>query len=121
MTMDSRTLAMLAPLLLLLIGLGFTVWVDPYIGRERRRVMLLIVLLSLSLIVQNVLEYRCAVTQPGVPWRTVLTIYGYAVRLVILILFLYIGRPSSLPSASGSTSIIFFTAAPWARPASCAA
>ena len=90
MTMDSRTLAMLAPLLLLLIGLGFTVWVDPYIGRERRRVMLLIVLLSLSLIVQNVLEYRCAVTQPGVPWRTVLTIYGYAVRLVILILFLYI-------------------------------
>ena len=72
MTMDSRTLAMLAPLLLLLIGLGFTVWVDPYIGRERRRVMLLIAVLSLSLIVQNVLEYRCAVAQPRGNWRTVL-------------------------------------------------
>ena len=70
MTMDLGTLAVLAPLLLLLIGLGFTVWVDPYIGRERRRVMLFIVLLSLSLIVQNVLEYRCAVTQPGRKWRT---------------------------------------------------
>lgn len=90
MTMDSRTLAMLAPLLLLLIGLGFTVWVDPYIGRERRRIMLLIAALSLSLIVQNVLEYRCAVTQPRTHWRTALTIYGYAVRPVILILFLYI-------------------------------
>ena len=90
MTMDLGTLAVLAPLLLLLIGLGFTVWVDPYIGRERRRVMLLIVLLSLSLIVQNVLEYRCAVAQPRGNWRTVLTIYGYAVRPVILILFLYI-------------------------------
>ena len=72
MTMDLGTLAVLAPLLLLLIGLGFTVWVDPYIGRERRRVMLLIVLLSLSLIVQNVLEYRCAVAQPRGNWRTVL-------------------------------------------------
>ena len=90
MTMDLGTLAMLAPLLLLLIGLGFTVWVDPYIGRERRRVMLLIVLLSLSLIAQNMLEYHYAVTQPRRDWRTVLTIYGYSVRPVILILFLYI-------------------------------
>ena len=90
MTTDLGTLAVLAPLLLLLIGLGFTVWVDPYIGRERRRVMLLIVLLSLSLIAQNMLEYRYAVMQPRRDWRTVLTIYGYSVRPVILILFLYI-------------------------------
>ena len=90
MTTDLGTLAVLAPLLLLLIGLGFTVWVDPYIGRERRRVMLLIVLLSLSLVAQNMLEYRFTVTQPRRDLRTALTIYGYAVRPVILILFLYI-------------------------------
>ena len=83
MTTDLGTLAVLAPLLLLLIGLGFTVWVDPYIGRERRRIMLLIVVLSLSLIAQNVLEYRCAVAQPRANWRTALTIYGYAVRRVV--------------------------------------
>ncbi len=88
--MNINTLAVLAPLLLLLAGLGFTVWIDPYIGRERRRVMLLVVILSLSLIAQNVLEYRCAVTQPRVFWRTPLTIYGYSVRPVILILFLYL-------------------------------
>jgi anti-sigma regulatory factor (Ser/Thr protein kinase) len=90
MTTDLGTLAVLAPLLLLLIGLGFTVWVDPYIGRERRRVMLLIVLLSLSLVAQNMLEYRFTATQPRRDLRTALTIYGYAVRPVILILFLYI-------------------------------
>ena len=90
MTTDLGTLAVLAPLLLLLIGLGFTVWVDPYIGRERRRIMLLIVVLSLSLIAQNMLEYRYAVMQPRRDLRTVLTIYGYSVRPVILILFLYI-------------------------------
>ena len=88
--MNINTLAVLAPLLLLLAGLGFTVWIDPYIGRERRRVMLLIVALCLSLIAQNVLEYRCAITQPRVPERTLLAIYGYSVRPVILILFLYI-------------------------------
>lgn len=33
MAVDVGTLVVLAPLL----GLGFTVWVDPYIGRERRR------------------------------------------------------------------------------------
>ena len=87
--MNITTLAVLAPLLLL-VGLGFTVWIDPYIGGERRRVMLLIVALCLSLIAQNVLEYRCAITQPRVPERTLLAIYGYSVRPVILILFLYI-------------------------------
>ncbi len=76
MTTDLGTLAVLAPLLLLLIGLGFTVWVDPYIGRERRRVMLLIVLLSLSLVAQNMLEYRFTATQPRRDLRTALTIYG---------------------------------------------
>ena len=90
MTVNINTLAELAPLLLLLAGLGFAVWADPYIGRERRRVMLLIVALSLSLIAQNVMEYRCAVSQPNGMRRTLLSIYGYSVRPVILILFLYI-------------------------------
>ena len=90
MTTDLGTLAVLAPLLLLLIGLGFTVWVDPYIGRERRRIMLLIVVLSLSLIAQNMLEYRYAVMQPMSDLRSLLTIFFYSVRPVILILFLYI-------------------------------
>ena len=90
MTVNINTLAELAPLLLLLAGLGFAVWADPYIGRERRRAMLLIVVLNFSLIAQNVMEYRCAVSPPNGMLRTLLSIYGYSVRPVILILFLCI-------------------------------
>ena len=40
MSQDFGTLAVLFPLLLLLFGLGFTVTIDPYIQREHRRIML---------------------------------------------------------------------------------
>ena len=56
MTMDLDTLTMLFPSLLLLLGLGFIVVIDPYIKREHRKIMLLIVGLCLSLIVQNLWE-----------------------------------------------------------------
>ena len=52
-SLDFGTLAVLFPLLLLLFGLGFTVTIDPYIRREHRRIMLIIVVLCLSLIAQN--------------------------------------------------------------------
>ena len=45
MTMDIGTLAILLPMLLLLLGLGFTVVIDPYIQQKQRRIMLLIVVL----------------------------------------------------------------------------
>ena len=129
MTTDLGTLAVLAPLLLLLIGLGFTVWVDPYIGRERRRIMLLIVVLSLSLIAQNMLEYRYAVMQPRRDLRTVLTIYGYSSYMIKRrssgpggswggSTRPSIYRPCSLLSASGSTGGTIITAAPWRTPVS---
>ena len=53
MTMDLGTLAILFPMLFLLLGLGFTVVIDPYIQQKQRRIMLLIIVLCLSLIVQN--------------------------------------------------------------------
>ena len=40
--MSFSTLAVLFPLLLLLLGLAFTVVIDPYIRREHRRTMLVI-------------------------------------------------------------------------------
>lgn len=55
MTMDSSVLAVLLPLMLLLFGLAFTVVIDPYIQREQRRIMLIIVILCFSLIGQNYL------------------------------------------------------------------
>ena len=93
MTMDIGTIAVLAPLLLLLFGLTFTVVIDPYIRQEHRRTMLLVAALCLTLIVQNVWDYALTVGSPRQMLRTIVTIYGYSVRPVILILFLYIVQP----------------------------
>ena len=93
MAMDISTLAVLFPLLLLLLGLPFVVWIDPYIRREHRRTMLIIAALCLTLIAQNYWDYSLAVGQPRPMLRTMVSIYGYAVRPVILILFLYIVQP----------------------------
>ena len=93
MAMDISTLAVLFPLLLLLLGLAFIVGIDPYIRREHRRTMLVIAALCLTLIAQNYWDYVLAVGQPRPMLRTIVSIYGYAVRPVILILFLDIVQP----------------------------
>ena len=53
MTPDNSMLAVLSPLFLLLLGLGFTVTIDPYIRRDHRRTMMVIAALCLTLIIQN--------------------------------------------------------------------
>ena len=90
-TISIRTL--LAPLLLMLFGLIFTVLADSYIGKSHRRIMLIITVLCLSLIVQNLLEYELVISRPYPALRTFLSVFGYSVRPVILIMFLYIIRP----------------------------
>lgn len=89
----SDHLAMIIPLLLQLFGLTFAVLVDSYISRKRRKIMLIVVFLVLSLIVQNYVENRIAAGMPMQLTRTVIAIYGYTVRPVILVLFLYIVSP----------------------------
>lgn len=93
MTMDTSTLALLFAPLLLLIGLGFIAAIDPYIRREQRRVMLVIVALCLTLIAQNLLDNSFFVNRSNLAFKNFLAAYGYSVRPVILILFLYFIQP----------------------------
>ncbi|MBO4927574.1 MAG: histidine kinase [Clostridiales bacterium] len=94
MTMNIGTLSVLFPLILLLVGLAFTVLIDPYIRREYRRTMLVISVLCLTLIIQNYWDYILTIGEPRQMLRTIVTIYGYSIRPVILILFLYIVLPN---------------------------
>ena len=94
MKMDFNTLAEFFPLLLMLIGLAFTVVIDPYIRREHRQTMLIVAALCLTLIIQNYWDDALTVGPPRQMLRTIVSIYGYAVRPVILILFLYIVQPT---------------------------
>ena len=91
---DLGTPMVLSPLLLLLLGLAFTVGIDPYIRREHRRTMLVIAVLCLTLIAQNYWDYSLTVGLPRQTLRTIVSIYGYSVRPVILILFMYIVQPT---------------------------
>ena len=95
MTTDLNTLALIFPSALLLVGLGFTVLIDPYIRREHRRIMLIIVVLCAALVVQNLWENALFVSRTGLLLKNYLSAFGYAVRPVILILFLYIVHPNS--------------------------
>ena len=93
MEWNVNTLALLVPLLFLLVGLAVTVALDPYISRKHHKVMLLIVALSAVLIGQNLLSDYLE-TEVSLPMlRTAVSVLGYTIRPIFLILFLYIVQP----------------------------
>ena len=93
MTWNINTVALLVPLCFMLIGLTITVLNDPYISRKHRWVMGIILVLSALLIVQNVWEDYLSAGPLQWGLRTTLAVFGYTVRPVFLVLFLYIVRP----------------------------
>ena len=113
MTMNISTLAVLFPLLLLLLGLGFTVVIDPYLQRRQRRIMLVVTALSLSLIGQNLWESALFVSRSHLALKYFLSAYGYSVRPVILILFLCIIRPEGKKwprwTLAGINALLYFS------------
>ena len=113
MTMDFGTLAILLPMLFLLLGLGFTVVIDPYIRQKQRRIMLLIILLCLSLIVQNLWENELFVSRSHLALKNLLSAYGYSVRPVFLVLFLSIvwpeGKKRPAWTLAGINAALYFS------------
>ena len=77
----------------LLLALLLTVWLDTYLGRERRRMMIVIIVLVICLVIQNYLEYRLAPLRGSNALRLPLSVLGYSVRPVILLMFLIIVKP----------------------------
>ena len=87
------TITMLAPLVLLLVGLIFTIYTDEYISQEHRGILLVVVALSVTLIAQNLIENWLAAGPPRPTLRTAASVYGYSIRPVFLVLFLHIVQP----------------------------
>lgn len=102
------------PALALLFVMPFVVWMDGYLSRERKRVMAVIVALVFSLILQNYLEYRLSLVRESNALRTSLAVYGYAVRPVILALFLRIVKPGGrygiVWALLGANAAVYLTA-----------
>ncbi len=81
------------PIAVLLFALLLTVWLDAYLSAERKRVMVIIVALVFSLILQNYWDDRLSLAKAYNALRIPVSVYGYAVRPVILVMFLYIVKP----------------------------
>lgn len=78
-----------APFALLLFGLALTVLTDSYMNRTHKTIMITIVVLAATLIVQNVADYLLFYDRPNLLLRTIVGIYGYAMRPAIIVLFYY--------------------------------
>ena len=81
------------PALALLMLLAFIVQIDPYIRRELKKTMRVIIAVVFSLVIQNYMDYRAAEGELPRLLRTLVSIYGYSVRPVIVLLFLRIIAP----------------------------
>ena len=81
------------PMVLLLAGLFIAVGIDQYIQKQKKRIMLVSCALVFSLIAQNFLDNWLAYGTQMILLRKAIDIYGYSIRPVILLLFLYIVSP----------------------------
>ena len=91
MTQDIRaSTPILAALLLQLMGLTFAVLIDPYIKKQHRRILLINVAVILSLIVQNYVGYLLDLKGTMPYPRTIVGIYGYCMRPVVIVLYFYL-------------------------------
>ena len=111
----NKELLMIVPLFVALLGLTAVVLVDRFIGKKERRLVLVIIVLLLSNVVQNYIEYRLQLPATASPWRTGVVIYGYAVRPFILVMFLLlVGKKDKLfyvaAALAGVNALIYLTA-----------
>lgn len=90
---STSDLIVLISLVLQLLGLVLVVLLDPYIGKKQRWLLLLIAALIASLIAENIISDRFILYGDVPPWRTLLAVYSYAVRPLVLLLFCYLVAP----------------------------
>lgn len=107
-------LIVLIPLVLQLLGLVLVVLLDPYVGKKQRRLLLLNAALITSLITENIVSDWFVVHGDVPPVRTLLAIYGYAVRPLVLLLICYIVAPNRKHTLSwiliGANALLNMTA-----------
>lgn len=83
----------LLPFLVILGILLYVTRIDSYLSKERKNTMCLIVLLVFTLIIQNYIEYPMPFRGSSPALRLPVSVYGYAIRPVILLLFIKVVKP----------------------------
>ncbi len=83
-------ISIILPCVTLTVMLAFFVLTDAYIGRDHRRVMLIICALMLTLIAQNYSDMLLQGRYVNTSLRTAVSVIGYILRPVILTLFCHV-------------------------------
>ena len=86
-------LVCLLPVIVLLGGLTWAVFLDPYLQKRRKQTMLILCALVFTLIAQNWADNLLSLGKTRIVLRKIVCAYGYAVRPMILLLFLKIIDP----------------------------
>ncbi|MBR3359012.1 MAG: histidine kinase [Solobacterium sp.] len=104
----SAELLMALLLILQLTGLAFAVKADPYISKQNKGILQIIEVLIFSLLVRDAAEYMIPVPADYRWLKTILSIYGYSIRPVILVLFGYIVSKKKSAALSWTLVVINF-------------
>ena len=98
----------------LLLGLFIQILGDQYIRRQQKRAILWIIALSASLVAQNAAEYALWVAGGAPLLRTLVSIYGYCVRPVLIVLFYAVvsdgERTRAAWTLTGLNALVYLTA-----------
>lgn len=82
------------PLGIMLLGLMPTVARDPYLDKRKRLIMLGNIALISLIVAQNVVEYILQ-TEVSMPYlRTIVSVIGYCVRPIVIVLFCKLVKPN---------------------------
>ena len=107
-------LSVVLPSVLLTVMLALFVMTDSYIGREHRRVLLIVCALMLGLIAQNYSDMLLQGRYVNIPLRMAVSIIGYILRPMILVLFCHVvnpgGRFRTAWALTAVNGIIYLTA-----------
>jgi len=85
--LEITSICILFILSLQLLGLLFSVSSDPYIPKEKKGIFLLVIIAIASLVAQNTLDYIFSTRFDNPLARIIVSVYGYAVRPVVISLF----------------------------------
>ena len=80
-------------LALQIVGMIFFIATDYYADKFRKKILNVIALLIFTIIIQNYIEYYLIEYKAMPTLRTVVAIYGYSVRPIILVCYFYVVSP----------------------------
>ena len=86
-------LSVILPSALLMVMLALFVMADTYISKDNRRVLLIVCAMILGLIAQNYTDMLLQSRYVNIPLRMAVSILGYILRPMILVLFCYVVNP----------------------------